>query len=126
MPWLWRIESSPPSNTIVVDIKGSITDYCIFSLYGIYICHNATSTKQYVVETYDEYQDETRTYFGIMVPPDLPVKIESDEPLISSIGSYSGSEHLRIRAVTGGEPTLYIGVKIKGAWLLVTGYGMYV
>jgi len=129
MPWLWRHVSNPSANDILVDVKARRpTDNKAFNLHGIYIAHDATSTKKYSVQTFREGTNETRGYFTITVPANsLPFIIESDEPLIVAIGMFTGSyyEHLRIRAVDGGEPNVWIGIKLKGRWIIESGYMMY-
>jgi len=125
MPWLWRSVSNPSPNDIIVDVKAMKSSPInrAFNLHGIYIAHDATSAMKYQVETYKEGTDETRSYFTITVPPgSLPFVMESDEPLIVAIGMFTGSyyEHLRIRTVYGGEPNVWIGVKLKGRWILET------
>jgi len=123
MPWLWRKVSNPDAGDIVVDIKASDEYELTFNLYGIYISHTATSAKKYDVVTFKEGPNETCHFFTIVIPADgPPFVIDSDEPLIQSIGAFTGYywEHLRIITVDGGEPTLSIGVKIKGRWELVT------
>jgi hypothetical protein len=124
MPWLWREVSSPAANEVVVDIKGARTQDRVFNVYGLYICHNATSAKRYAVKTFREGTNETAHFFTVLVPAgSLPFVLDSGEPLVAGVGAFTGDywEHFRIVAVDGGEPTLSIGVRIKGRWYAETG-----
>jgi hypothetical protein len=131
MPWLWRSVSNPAANTILVDIKGAISDVVkdVFNVHGIYIAHNATSLKRYNVETFREGTNETRYMFTITVPANsLPfIMISESDPIIGAIGAFTQGyfEHFRIRTVDGNEPTVVIGLLVRGSWWFESGYDMY-
>jgi hypothetical protein len=120
MPWIWREVNNPSANSVVVDLKGMREGYdMVFNVYGLYICHNATSAKKYAVRTLREGTNETAHFFTILVPANSqPFVLDSDEPLVAGVGAFTGYywEHFMIVAIDGGEPTLSIGVKIKGRW----------
>lgn len=118
MPWLWRQVSNPSAESVVAEIYGELS--CIFSLFGFLISHNATSAKRYRFELFRAGTNETRSMFTVTVPANSTVYVESDEPLIFGIGAFAGEEHLKVVAIDGGEPTLTIGLKVRGQWLLVT------
>ena len=121
MTWLWRNVGSPSAGDVIADLKGRSTsgDRRGFSLYGFFISHDATATKRYRIETYNEGSDETRGFITVALPPEKPyIKVESDEPLIIGIGQWTRGyyEHLRVVAIDGGEPNVCIGLKVKGKW----------
>jgi hypothetical protein len=92
MPWLWRSVSNPEANTILVDVRGVISQYLkkVFNVHGIYIAHNATSLKRYSVETFREDTNETRQMFIVMIPANSPpfVMISENDPIIGAIGAF--------------------------------------
>jgi hypothetical protein len=127
MPWLWRGASNPAANDILVDVRGVLDK--VFNVHGIYIAHNATSLKRYRVETFREGTNETRQMFIVVIPANSPpfVMISENDPIIGAIGAFTGGyyEHFRIRAVDGGEPTVSIGLLLRGSWSFESGYDMY-
>ena len=131
MPWLWRSVSNPAANAILVDVRGVMTEYIhrVFNVHGIYIAHNATSLKRYSVETFKESTNETRYMFTVTVPANsLPfVMISENDPIIGAIGAFTEGtyEHFRIRTVDGNEPTVVVGLLLRGAWTFQDGYEMY-
>jgi hypothetical protein len=131
MPWLWRSASNPAANTILVDVRGVISQYLnkVFNVHGIYIAHNATSSRRYSVETFREGTNETRQMFIVVIPANSPpfVMISENDPIIGAIGAFTGGtyEHFRIRTVDGGEPTVSIGLLLRGSWSFESGYEMY-
>jgi len=129
MPWLWRIVGSPAANDIIAELRGvwssgGVIHGMIFSLYGFFICHDDTARHSYVIETYREGTDETRTFIRVTLPPERPfIKLVSpDEPLIVGIGQWTGSywEHLRVRSIEGGEPHVTVGLLVRGRYDQVT------
>ncbi|MEM4497792.1 MAG: hypothetical protein QW692_03080 [Nitrososphaerota archaeon] len=120
MPWLWRQVSNPSAESVAAEIYGK--SGWIFGLFGFLISHNATSAKRYRFELFRTGTNETRSMFTVTVPANSTVYVESDEPLIFGIGAFVGGykEHLKVVAVDGGEPTLTIGLKVRGKWFLVT------
>jgi hypothetical protein len=128
MPWLWRSVSNPSANQVLVDVVGAApytTD--VFNVHGIYIAHNATSLKRYNVETFKEGTNETRYMFTVTVPANsLPfIMVSESDPIIGAIGAFASNEHFRIRAVDGNEPTVSIGLLLRGSWSFASGYDMY-
>ena len=124
MPWLWRTVSNPAANDILVDVMAKVAIGRVFNIHGIYVAHNATSAKRYHIETFREGTNETRSFFIITVPANsLPfVMVSEYDPIIPAVGAFTEEyyEHFRIRAVDGGEPTVSVGILIRGNWILVT------
>ena len=120
MPWLWRQVSNPSAGDVVVELYGTVDR--VFALFGFLISHNAASAKRYRFDLFRTGTNETRSIFTVTVPASSTVYVESDEPLIFGIGAFvSGyEEHLKIVAVDGGEPSLTVGIKVRGDWYLVT------
>jgi len=129
VPWLFRTVSNPAANSIVVDVKANVPTWNkIFNVHGIYIAHNATAAKRYQVETFREGTNETNPIFVITVPANsLPFLFISEyDPIVGAVGAFTGgyAEHFRIRAVDGGEPSLTVGILMRGGWVFESGYGM--
>ena len=127
MPWLFRTVSNPAANSVVVDVKARVPDWNkIFNVHGIYIAHNATAMKRYRVETYLESSGETNAIFIITVPANsLPFLFISEyDPIVGAVGAFAGTEHFRIRAIDGGEPSLTVGILVRGRWMFESGYEM--
>jgi len=125
VPWLWRTASNPSAGAKIIDVYGD-SPTSSFSLYGILISQNSTSTKTYTVRTRKTSTNEVCTFMKLAVPPGtLIIQAPEDDTVIAGIGAYAGEEHLEILTDGGGEPSLTIGILVRGFWNFATGYEMY-